>query len=113
MRDKLFTQTECFLTIVPSNKLHDLFEVSDGAVGDQNFELHRGIVLFSSSMGRTRPASTSFKPRSKAASSAPSSGSAFIANNSAASNALSCEFKCAIAVFISRRVCSVHHRFQS
>src|SRR5439155_10090051 len=38
MRDKLFTQTECCLTIILRDKLHDLFEVSDGAVGDQDFD---------------------------------------------------------------------------
>src|SRR5947208_15535051 len=104
MRDQFFTHTECCLRIILRHKLHNLFEVSGGAVGDQDFETHRGIALFTSSTGRTRPASTSFKPRSKATSSAASSGSAFVANNSAASNALSCAFKCAIAVFISCRV---------
>src|SRR5437016_1018063 len=101
MRDKSFTQTDCCLTVVLRDKFHDLFEVSERALGDQDFEVHPGIMPFTSSMGRTRPASTSFKPRSKAASSATSSGSVFIANNSAARSALSWAFKCAIAVFIS------------
>ena len=101
MGDKLFTQTGCRLGIIFRDKLHDLFEVSERAVGDQDSEVHPGIMPLNSSMGRVRPASTSFKPRSKAAFNSTSSGSPFIANSSTARSALSCAFKCAIAVFIS------------
>src|SRR4029077_21201305 len=77
------------------------YKICNGAVRDQDFEVHRGIIAFTSSIGRTRPASTSFKPRSNAASSAALSGSAFMANNSAVRRALSCGLKFAIADLIS------------
>src|SRR4029077_9818270 len=77
------------------------YKISNGAVRDQDFEVHRGIIAFTSSIGRTRAASTSFKPRSNAASSAALSGSVFMANNSAVSRAFSCALKFAIADLIS------------
>jgi hypothetical protein len=83
------------------DKLDNLFEISNGAVRNQDFEVHRGSIVFTSSTGRTSPVSTSFKPRSNAASSAALSGSAFMANNSAVRRALSCGLKFAIADLIS------------
>jgi hypothetical protein len=99
--EKFFPWSTGCLGIVFRDKLDNLFDISNGAVRDQDFEVHRGIIAFTSSMGRTRPASTSFKPRSNAASSAALSGSAFMANNSAVRRALSCGLKLAIADLIS------------
>ena len=67
----------------------------------RTLEVHRGSIVFNSSNGDDPRLSTSFKPRSNAASSAPSSGSAFVANNSAVRRALSCGLKFAIADLIS------------
>lgn len=70
-------------------------------VSDQDFEIHRGIKSLTSSIGRTRPASTSRSPRSSADSSSISSGSDAIANSSTARIAFSRGSRCAIAVLIS------------
>ena len=94
-------QTNCSIRIIFCHKLDNLFKISDCAVRDQDFEVHCGIMLFTSSIGRTRPASTSFRPRSRAASSSAASVSVLIANNSAARSALSRAFRFPIAVLIS------------
>jgi hypothetical protein len=78
-REGVVESDGCF-GIVFRDKLDNLFEISNGAARNQDFAVHRGIIAFTSSTGCTRPASTSFMPRCNAASSASSSGSAFVAN---------------------------------
>jgi hypothetical protein len=95
------TKPDGSLGIVYRDELDNLYHISNGAVRDQDFEVHPGIIALTSLTGRTRPASTSFKPRSNAASSAALSGSVFIANNSAVSRVLSRGLKFAIADLIS------------
>src|SRR2546429_448059 len=69
--DQLFAQTRRSVCIVLRNKLDDFFEVSDCAVRDQEFEVHRGIISLTFSTGRTRPALTSSKPPSSKISRSP------------------------------------------
>jgi hypothetical protein len=101
---KLFSQPDRSRAIIRRNKLHDLLEVGDGAIRNQDFETHRGIKAFTSSMGRTRPAFTSLKPRSSAASNAASSGIASFANNSAINSDRAGGSRRAMAVLISSTV---------
>jgi hypothetical protein len=99
--EKLFSETDRSRGIIGRDELNDLREVRNGAVGDQDFETHRGIKAFTSSMGRTRPAFTSLIPRSSAASNAASSGIASFANNSAISSDRAGGSRRAMAVLIS------------
>jgi hypothetical protein len=104
LREELFANADRGLTIVPGNEFNDFPEVLNRRVCDQDFEAHREIIGLTSSIGRTRPAATSFRPRVSAASSAASSGVVSEANNSAVKSARSCGFKDAIAVLISSTV---------
>lgn len=99
--EKLFSETDRSHGIIRRDELNDLLEIGDGAVGDQDFEAHRGIKAFTSSMGRTRPAFTSLMPRSSAASNVASSGIASFANNSAISSDRAGGSRRAMAVLIS------------
>ena len=99
--EKLFSKTDRSRGIIRRDELNDLLEIGDSAVGDQDFEAHRGIKAFTSSMGRTRPAFTSLMPRSSAASNAASSGIASFANNSAIRSDRAGGSRRAMAVLIS------------
>lgn len=98
---KLFSETDRSRGIVRRDELNDLLKVGDSAFRDQDFETHCGIKALTSSMERTRPAFTSFKPRCSAASNAASSGIASFANNSAISSDRAGGSRRAMAVLIS------------
>lgn len=109
--DELLTESNCRFTVIRCHELDDFPEILDRRVGYQDFEVHSEIIGFTSSMGRTRPDSTSFKPRLNASSNTVSSGVASIANNSAVSSALSRGFRRSMAVLISRTVLIPRKKF--
>jgi len=77
------------LGIVLRDEFHDLLQVGQRAIGDQDLPSHPRIIAGTSEIGRTRPAATSAMPRSSAASSSSASGSGSAARSSAVSSALS------------------------
>ena len=102
--NELLTESNCRVTVICCHELDDFPEILDRGVGYQDFKVHSEIMGPTSSMARTRPDSTSFRPRLNASSNAVSSGVTSVANNSAVSNALSRGFRRSIAVLISRTV---------
>ncbi len=108
--DQLLAQSCGSSRVVICDKLNDFAQIPQRGVRNQDLAAHFGIIANTSSSGRTRPASTSRKPRSSAASRSVGSGSLSDANSSAASIAFSSGVSCAIAVLIS---CSVLIPLQS
>jgi len=96
----------CYCVIL-RNELHDLAQISESVIGDQDLASHPRIIADASAAGRTRPSATSAMPRSNAASNCRVSGSGSSAMISAASNARSRGGNFEMAVLISWRVLMV------